>query len=168
MKTSKLTLQTLIATACMSMGSLAWSAGTHAHSHGHNQDGGAAPASVIGQPGDVRNVTRTVAVDMADNMRFTPATIDVKANETVQFVVTNSGKVKHEMVLGTPQELAEHYKQMLKFPGMVHEDPQTASVEPGQSGSIVWTFTNAGVVDFACLQPGHFDAGMKGYVTVAR
>ena len=25
----------------------------------------------------------------------------------------------------------------------------------------------SGKVDFACLQPGHYDAGMKGLVTVA-
>ncbi|MDP9898309.1 hypothetical protein [Variovorax ginsengisoli] len=26
----------------------------------------------------------------------------------------------------------------------------------------------AGKVDFACLQPGHYDAGMKGVVSVAK
>lgn len=41
------------------------------------------------------------------------------------------------------------------------------SVAPGQSGEIIWHFTKAGKVDFACLQPGHFDAGMKGVVNVA-
>ena len=41
------------------------------------------------------------------------------------------------------------------------------TVAPGKTGEIVWRFTTAGKVDFACLQPGHYDAGMKGLVTVA-
>ena len=32
---------------------------------------------------------------------------------------------------------------------------------------MVWHFTRSGTVDFACLQPGHYDAGMKGLITVA-
>ena len=29
-------------------------------------------------------------------------------------------------------------------------------------------FTKAGVVDFACLLPGHYEAGMKGAIKVGR
>ncbi len=38
----------------------------------------------------------------------------------------------------------------------------------GKTGEVVWQFTRAGKVDFACLQPGHYDAGMKGTVNVGR
>lgn len=38
----------------------------------------------------------------------------------------------------------------------------------GKTGEVIWQFTKAGKVDFACLQPGHYDAGMKGAVTVAK
>ena len=41
------------------------------------------------------------------------------------------------------------------------------TVAPGKSGEIVWQFTKSGKIDFACLQPGHYDAGMKGAVNVA-
>lgn len=112
--------------------------------------------------------TRTINVDMTDGMRFTPADIKVKQGETVRFVVKNSGQLKHELVLGTEKELKEHYEAMKKNPEMEHADPNMVTLAAGKSGEIVWQFTKAGKVDFACLQPGHYDAGMKGAVTVAK
>jgi uncharacterized cupredoxin-like copper-binding protein len=156
-----ITRVSLIAASVALASATAWANGTHAHSHSHGHG-----ASVIGQPGKASKVSRTINVDMTDNMRFTPANLTVKKGETVRLVVKNSGKLKHELVLGTPQDLTDHYKQMLKFPGMVHEDPQMVSVDPGATGEIIWAFDRAGVVDFACLQPGHFDAGMVGKVAV--
>ncbi|MCK6423018.1 MAG: cupredoxin family protein [Aquabacterium sp.] len=122
----------------------------------------------VGEPGKAAQATRTVNVDMTDNMRFTPSEISVKQGETVRFVVKNSGAVKHELVLGTPEELKEHYAMMLKMPGMEHADDNMVSVAPGKTGEVVWRFTQAGKVDFACLQPGHYDAGMKGLVNVGQ
>ena len=124
-------------------------------------------ASAIGEPGQAARVTRTINVDMTDNMRFSTPAIAVQQGETVRFVAKNSGQVQHEMVLGTPQELKEHYAMMLKMPGMVHADANMVSVAPGKTGEVIWHFTRAGKVDFACLQPGHYDAGMKGSITVA-
>lgn len=125
-------------------------------------------SSPVGEPGKAAKANRTVEVDMTDNMRFTPAEISVQQGETVRFVVKNSGAVKHELVIGTPDDLKEHYAMMMKMPGMEHADDNMISVAPGQTGEIVWRFSKAGKVDFACLQPGHYDAGMKGVVTVAQ
>ena len=135
----------------------------HAHSHGS----GHGDSDAIGVAGKAAKVTRTVNVDMTDNMRFTPSSLDEKQGETVRFVVKNSGGVKHEFVLGTQAELKEHYELMKKFPEMEHSDPNQVTVAPGKTGEVIWQFTKAGKVDFACLQPGHYDAGMKGAVTVA-
>lgn len=135
-----------------------------AHSHAGGGEGGHAAA--MGQPGEAAKVSRTTAVDMNDMMRFTPGQIAVKRGETVRFVVTNSGKVKHEMVLGSMKELKEHAELMRKMPEMEHADPNMVSVEPGKTGELIWHFTKAGTFDFACLQPGHFEAGMKGRVAV--
>jgi uncharacterized cupredoxin-like copper-binding protein len=85
----------------------------------------------------------------------------------VRFVVRNSGQLQHEFVLGTEKDLREHYELMKKSPGMEHADPNKVTVAAGKSGELIWRFTKAGKVDFACLQPGHYDAGMKGAVTVA-
>jgi uncharacterized cupredoxin-like copper-binding protein len=72
------------------------------------------------------------------------------------------------MVLGTIEELKAHAEMMRKFPGMVHADPNQVSVKPGKTGELVWQFTKAGTFDFACLEPGHFEAGMVGKVRVGR
>lgn len=123
-------------------------------------------ASAMGKPGDPGKVSRTMEIDMSDTMRFTPATISIKRGETVRFIVKNAGKVKHEMVLGSIQELKEHAALMQKFPEMEHSDPNQVSLDPGKSGELIWQFSKAGAFDFACLQPGHFEAGMRGNIVV--
>jgi uncharacterized cupredoxin-like copper-binding protein len=135
------------------------------HAHGDDKHH-ARHDDTFGKPGDPAKVSRTVEVDMADTMRFTPAHVTVKKGETMRFVVKNSGKVKHEMVLGTAKELREHAALMRKFPEMEHEDPNQISLEAGKTGDLVWQFTRAGTFDFACLQPGHFEAGMRGKIAV--
>lgn len=123
-------------------------------------------ASTLGQPGEAGKVTRTMEVDMNDKMRFSPSQIKVKRGETIRFAVKNSGKLKHEMVLGSVKELKEHAEMMRKMPEMEHADENMVSVDPGKSGELIWQFSKAGKFDFACLQPGHFEAGMKGKVAV--
>lgn len=123
-------------------------------------------AKAFGQEGDPKKVTRVVKLSAADTMRFTPADVTVKRGETVKFLVHNDGKVLHEMVLGTPQELKAHAELMKKFPEMEHSDANMAHVKPGTDGEIIWQFTQAGEFQFACLIPGHFEAGMVGKVTV--
>ncbi|MBC9904030.1 MULTISPECIES: cupredoxin family protein [Achromobacter] len=134
--------------------------------HGAGHGGGHEAAAPIGKPGNPAKVSRTIVVDMTDAMRFTPDKIDVKAGETIRFKVSNSGKIRHEMVLGTTADLNSHYQMMLKDPGMRHEEPNSVSLEAGKAGDIVWTFDKAGTVAFACLEPGHYPAGMKGAVSV--
>ena len=120
-----------------------------------------------GIAGKRAEATRTITLDMTDNMRFTPDTLTVKEGETVRFVVKNSGRMLHEMVIGTPAELASHAAMMAKFPNMEHDAPYMVHVDPGKTGEIVWTFNRAGRFEFACLIAGHFEAGMRGTITVA-
>lgn len=127
---------------------------------------GAGHAAALGKPADVKHATRTMEIVMGDNMRFQPERIDIKRGETIRFVVRNDGKVKHEMVLGSMAELKKHAALMAKFPDMEHDDPNAVSVEPGKVGEFAWTFTRPGSFDFACLVPGHFEAGMKGRIRV--
>lgn len=122
----------------------------------------------LGKPGDPQRISRTMIVEMYDAMRFKPSMIAVKQGETIKFVVKNDGGLKHEMVLGLAPELKEHAEMMKKFPGMEHDDPNQIAVEPGRSGSFVWQFTRVGTFDFACLEPGHMEAGMVGKITVSK
>ena len=55
---------------------------------------------------------------------------------------------------------------MKKHPDMEHDEPSMTHVKPGATGDIVWQFTKAGEFQFACLIPGHFEAGMVGKLTV--
>jgi uncharacterized cupredoxin-like copper-binding protein len=120
----------------------------------------------FGREGDPKKVSRTIQVDMSDAFRFTPSDMVIRRGETVKFVVSNSGRQLHEMVLGTPQELEEHAALMKRFPEMEHADANMAHVKPGAKGEIVWQFTQAGEYQFACLIPGHFEAGMVGKLVV--
>ena len=121
-----------------------------------------------GIAGDASAARRTITLDMSDNMRFTPERISVKRGETVRLRVANKGQVMHEIVLGTPASLDEHAQMMLKFPTMEHGEPYMAHVSPGKSGDLVWNFNREGSFDFACLIPGHYQAGMRGTITVTQ
>ena len=115
---------------------------------------------------DAKSASRTIAVGMTDNMRFTPNKIEVKQGESIKFITNNEGKILHEFVLGTKKSLEEHAALMMKFPKMEHDEPYMMHVPAGKAGQIVWTFNRAGEFDFACLIPGHYQAGMVGKITV--
>lgn len=155
-----------IAAICLTLSASAFAGGEHSHDHGAGAQ--VTEETAIGKPGNASKVTRTIKVSMNDKMRFEPASIQVKLGETVRFVVRNAGQIKHEMNLGTEKELLEHLEVMKKFPNMEHDEPNKVTIAPGQQGEIVWQFTKAGAVNFACLVPGHYEAGMKGKVQVTR
>lgn len=143
-----------LATSALALSASAMAAGNHAGQ------------TAIGEPGLASKVTRTVLIDMKDDMRFHADTFVAKRGETIRFAIKNSGTLKHEMVLGTEKDLKDHYEVMKKHPEMEHAEHNMVTLAAGKSGEIIWQFTKAGKVDFACLQPGHYDAGMKGIVNV--
>lgn len=144
-----------------------------ATAHGERHPGGRSGPVVMeqkpwGMAGQAKAVTRTIEIRMTDDMRFTPAEIEVKRGETIRFVHHNRGKVMHEFVLGTRRELEEHAQLMKKFPEMEHDEPYMAHVPPGKTAEMIWHFNRAGEFEFACLLPGHFDAGMLGRIRVVQ
>jgi uncharacterized cupredoxin-like copper-binding protein len=122
----------------------------------------------FGRQGDPKKVVRTIAIDMTDTMRFGPADITVREGETIRFVIANKGKMMHEMVLGTMDGLKAHGELMKKHAGMEHDEPYMAHVGPGKKAEMVWHFTKAGEFHYACLVPGHFEAGMIGKIRVTK
>jgi len=141
-----------------------------AWSHDDDHHGGAPaqaanPQKPWGIAGDPRHA-RTVEVRMLDAMRFAPQRIEVREGETIRFVLRNDGQVPHEMVIGTQAELAAHAAAMKASPGMQHDEPSMARVPPAGQGELVWTFNRPGSFSFACLVPGHLEAGMKGTIVV--
>lgn len=127
-------------------------------------------AASAGSPGDPGNISRTIEITMVEN-RFKPSEIKVKQGETVKFVLRNAGKKKHEIMIDAAEEIDKHGKMMKKFPDKDHPDePNMITVNPGETRELVWHFTEAGIVDFACPLPGHFKGmnfkGMKGIIEV--
>jgi uncharacterized cupredoxin-like copper-binding protein len=155
------------------------------HDHGHGDH----------SPAVVELVPREIIVEMFDSMRYSPADWQVAQGETVRFKIINRGLVRHEFVLGTASELENHAAAMLRegadhhgahggghggTHGANHGANQGANrsdddgaragtaiaVEPGQSAQLRWTFTQAGQFGIGCFEPGHYQAGMRGMVTV--
>lgn len=155
--------------------SLAFSLGAgFAQAHGNETHAKKSDAPIstdehaFGKQGDPKKATRTITIDMADTMRFGPSDITVKEGETIKFVVANKGKMMHEMVIGTMDELKAHGELMKKHPGMEHDEPYMSHVSPGKKEEMVWQFTKAGEFYYACLIPGHFEAGMIGKIKVTK
>jgi uncharacterized cupredoxin-like copper-binding protein len=119
-----------------------------------------------GVAGDPKPGLRTIRFSMSDKMHFVPDHVSVKEGETVRFLVKNGGKLMHEFVIGTQEELQAHAALMKKFPKMEHDEPYMAHVAPGKTGEVIWTFNRPGDFEFACLISGHFDAGMRGTIRV--
>lgn len=146
----------------------------HASAHGARtpaskptKPSAAAEEKAFGREGDPTRIDRTIEIGMSDAMRFDPARIDVKQGETIRFVVKNPGVLMHEMVLGTMVDLRSHSELMKKHPDMEHDEPYQAHVQSGTEGVMVWQFTQPGEFYYACLIPGHFEAGMFGKIVVA-
>ena len=122
-----------------------------------------------GEPGDPKKPARVIKVKMFEDgkkMLYEPALIEVRLGEQVRFVLENSGDEDHEFVLATVAENKKHGEMMKKFPDMEHDDPNAKRVMTYGSGDLVWKFTKRGELEFACLIPGHYEAGMHGKIIV--
>ena len=129
--------------------------GTHDHSHDSMKFS-------VGEPGQGRP-DRTISVSMLDTMRFefVPGLGALKHGETIEFNVKNDGSIRHEFSIGNSEDQVKHALMMRKMPNMKHSDPNTVSLEPGESATLSWKFMGSDSVVFACNIPGHFEAGMK-------
>lgn len=135
---------------------------TSGHGNGHDAE------MNIGKPSEDQDA-RMVMVSMKetdDGMVFEPSELKFKAGETVKIMISNAGELEHEFVMNTPEEIIEHKTMMERFPEMEHDDPNSVRLDAGASGEIIWTFTNTGSFEFACLIPGHYEAGMHGPILV--
>jgi uncharacterized cupredoxin-like copper-binding protein len=97
---------------------------------------------------------------------FEPTVVEVRLGEQVRFEIVNSGSWSHEFVLATEAANRKHAELMKKFPDMEHADSNALRLSPFASGAILWKFTRRGKFEYACLIPGHREAGMHGEVIV--
>jgi uncharacterized cupredoxin-like copper-binding protein len=144
--------------------------------HGHHAGPAPLPAQAhgglhfaAGEPGDPRKPSRTIVMRMRETgkaMVFVPDRIEVKRGEQIRFVLHNEGFWNHEFLLDTVANNRKHAEEMKKHPDMVHDDPNGKTVPVATSSELLWRFNRRGTFEFACLMPGHYEAGMKGIVIV--
>lgn len=136
----------------------------HEHGHEHGTEGYSA-----GEPGSPQEPSREIRVTLEERdgkMLFVPDHIGVRKGEQIKFVLSNKGELEHEFVLATAGENREHAEAMKKNPEMAHQEPNARRLAPKQNDEILWKFTKPGEFQYACLIPGHLEAGMFGTVEV--
>ena len=135
----------------------------------------------VGQQGKSESVDRIIKIKMYD-YRFELSNINIRDGETVRFVVTNEGDAVHEFNIGRSSDHAVHQKEMIKMfdrgileadrinhkmmksGGMMHSDPNSVLLEPGETATLIWKFRKTKLAEFACNVPGHYESGMKGKI----
>ncbi|HEX2841014.1 cupredoxin family protein [Hyphomicrobium sp.] len=122
-----------------------------------------------GDPGDPKKQARVIEVRMHEGkgtMSYTPNRIEVIKGEQIRFVISNAGELDHEFMLDSVENNTKHKAAMAKNPEMEHDDPNGRRLEPQGTSEILWKFDKVGSFEFACLIPGHYEAGMHGVVVV--
>ena len=178
--------------AMFSFGAATWLGTGDAHGeHGGHQHGGhnhGDSGTPVGQKADTKKAsidakylaeldtaTRTVTLSVDDTMRFTPQLWTATQGEKLRIVLTNKGKLPHELVIGTQLEVETHAKDMAKDMTNAagnpkanhhHQHSNAISVAPGQTKETIWIFDKAGTFTIGCLIGGHFEAGMRGLIEV--
>ena len=122
----------------------------------------------FGAPADAADADRTVEITASDDLTFDPAEIAVSPGEVITFRVINDGQIPHDFVLGDEAAQEEHEEEMAEMEGMEHDEPNTLSVAVGETKELTWKFGEDGTVIFGCHEPGHYDGGMLGHVTVGQ
>ncbi len=129
-----------------------------------------AAGEVLGTVADPSDADRKIVVVARDAPRFEPSTIEVEAGEVITFEVRNEGGEEHEFVLGDAAYQETHQAEMTDMAGDSHHmsDLESGvSVPPGERKELTWAFPEAGQVLFGCHEPGHYEGGMVGTITVS-
>lgn len=126
----------------------------HAHSH---------EGFLFGEPAQAGDATTKIEVEAKD-FEFVPSELTVDQGDVVEFVITNEGDAQHEFVLGDAALMEE-----MGSSAHEHDSDEPNAVppmEPGDSGTMVWNFTEPGRFRFECHIDAHHKLGMTGTITV--
>lgn len=99
---------------------------------------------------------RVVRVIAGPGYSFSPSAISVARGETVTFEVTSMGGLIHEFMVGPADAVAAD----------TEGTPEVADLGMMQTGAVTMTFDGSGPYAFACHEAGHYEAGMRGTITV--
>lgn len=130
------------------------------HAPGHFEHGMAGYIELVG-PGaptvGTKAAPRIVWLNMDDSFRFMPDSVQVATGETIRFVLTNSGKAVHEFQVGPADKVAAD-----EVDGVVVVEAD--ALDAGSTHVVDYTFDGSGPYAYACHEPGHYEAGMKGTI----
>ena len=122
-------------------------------SYGNGSDPGPGASGFV--PGTTSS-PRTIRVFAGPGYYFTPATIGVRRGETIRFVVTTMGPAAHEFMVGPADAVAADREGT----------PEIADIGMMQTRTLTYTFDGPGPYAFACHATGHYEAGMRGTITL--
>lgn len=119
---------------------------------------------------------RKIKVTAMDTYTYAPETITVKQGTIVHFTVKNKGKVRHEFVVGDRALQDLHEVQMQEMCAAMAanaicdmdmpDDAHGMDLRAGESKTFTWIAATPGEFEYACHEPGHYDHGMVGHLTV--
>lgn len=136
----------------------------HEHkTHAHHE---AFAAGELGDPAKPSRQVKVLMQETSTGMVFVPSEINVAKDEQIEFLLENAGELEHEFVLDTKEGNQKHKALMEEHAGMAHSEPNEKELKPGEKTVLLWRFTKPGNFEYACLIPGHYEAGMHGTVTV--
>jgi uncharacterized cupredoxin-like copper-binding protein len=99
---------------------------------------------------------RIIRVVAGPGFTFSPSTIVVVRGETVTFQVTTMGPAVHEFMVGPAEAVANDEEGT----------PEVADIGMMATKSLTYTFEGSGPFAFACHVDGHYEAGMRGAITL--
>jgi plastocyanin len=102
------------------------------------------------------SVPRVVHIIASEALRFYPDVVTVEAGETITFEVTTMGMRSHEFMVGPAADVAAD----------TAGTPEVADISMMQTKSLTYAFNGSGPFAFACHAPSHYEAGMRGTITV--
>ena len=117
-------------------------------------------------PASDSTAVREVSVTMTDELRFEPDALTVAAGETVRFVVHNAGASDHEFLIGDEAAQAAFAAEMADGHDDAHAAEAGIALGPGETGEFTYTFDEPGDLLIGCHEPGHYEGGMVGRITV--
>ena len=110
-------------------------------------------------PGFVAGTTtapRIVRIVAGPGYAFSPSEVRIVAGETITFEVTTMGPTVHEFMVGAAADVSANSDVA----------PEIADIGMMETKSLTYTFDGSGPFAFACHEPGHFEAGMRGVITI--
>ncbi len=124
-----------------------------------------------GEEAGTSDSPRRVEISATD-FAFGPASVSITPGETIEFVVTNDGSIDHEFLVTNQADIDEHIAEGHEheeegMEGMEEMEMHEVELGVGETKSLVVTFpaTAGELTRFACLIPGHYEAGMVGDIS---